>query len=164
MKITRILLLSMLILTLTLVAASCDVSDLIEETLPREVENRFDNLEDRIENEYKAVPQSRTEPTTQPAREPSSDKRDGKRDKTHVGEVALTPESAEAIALEHAGVPAEAALYLRTEPDREDGVPVYEVEFAVPHPDGTGYLEYEYTIHADNGTILEYETDFERGR
>lgn len=164
MKITRILLLSMLILTLTLVATSCDVSDLVEETLPQKVENRFDNLEDRIENEYRAVPQSHTEQSTQPAREPSATKGDGKRGKSPAVDVALTPENAETIALEHAGVPAEEALYLRTELDREDGISVYEVEFSIPHSDGTGYLEYEYTIHADTGTILEYEKDYERGR
>ena len=50
-------------------------------------------------------------------------------------------------------------LYLHTEPDVEKGIPVYEVEFAVDLTDHFEHLEYEYTIHADTGEILEFDKE-----
>ena len=176
MKIIRFSILTMLILTLTLVIASCDVADLRDTPAAREVSYQFNQLEDRIENQHRVAPSrngervnstepaDQTEQTAPLPEETRGGKTNRKTDKDFVGEVALTYEEAETVALEHAGVPAEDALYLRTELDREDGIPVYEVEFSISHPDGTGLLEYEYTIHADTGKILEFETDFEHRR
>ena len=158
MKITRVIILSMLILTLTLVIASCDTATPTEPTVARRATYQFNQLEDRIEPNRRAPSEQGTEAESSPVTESATQAADRKVD------VALTAEDAEAIALAHAEVAVADVLHLRTEPDREDGMPVYEVEFYVAHPDGQGYLEYEYTVHADSGKILEFETDWEKGR
>ena len=61
------------------------------------------------------------------------------------------------IALEHAGVAADAAWGLNAELDYDDGVMEYEVEF---YADG---VEYEYSIAARSGTVLSYEIDLPSG-
>ena len=65
----------------------------------------------------------------------------------------LTKAEAEAIALAHAGLTAEQVSRLRTEYDRDDGVPEYSVEFFA---DG---WEYDYDIHAQSGKILSWDKD-----
>ena len=60
---------------------------------------------------------------------------------------------AETIALAHAGLTEGQVSRLRTERDDEDGRAVYEVDFAA---DG---MEYEYTIDAATGAVLEHEKD-----
>lgn len=167
MKITRVIILSMLILTLTLVTTACDVADLLEETVPHSVENQIDNsfeksfdkLEDRIENEHRAVLQNRNEQAEFLPQE--SQPADARREHAPFREedVALSPEDAEGIALAHAELTATDVLYLHTEPDVEKGIPVYEVKFAVDLPDHFEHLEYEYTIHADTGEILEFDKE-----
>lgn len=67
----------------------------------------------------------------------------------------LTAEEAEAIALAHAGLTAEQVTRLRSEFDRDDGVAQWEVEFRV------GQMEYEYTIHAETGKILEWDKEID---
>ncbi len=57
------------------------------------------------------------------------------------------------IATSHARVSADSVRKLEVKFDYEDGVPVYEIDFVV------GQLEYEYEIHAVNGTILSYDID-----
>lgn len=66
---------------------------------------------------------------------------------------AITPEEAEAIALEHAGFTADQVTYLRTEYEFDDGIPQYEVSFH------QGRWEYDYEINAVTGTILSYDRD-----
>ena len=65
----------------------------------------------------------------------------------------LSREDAETIALEHAKLNREQMKYLRSEYDRDDGVPEYEVSF---HHDR---FEYEYEIHAETGAIRSFEKD-----
>ena len=65
----------------------------------------------------------------------------------------LTKEDAEIIALEHAGFTADQVVGLRTKYDIDDGIAVYEIDFHV------GQSEYDYTIHAETGEILEWEID-----
>ena len=60
---------------------------------------------------------------------------------------------AKEIALRHAGISASEAKNLKCELDREKGKLVYEVEF-----ESNGY-EYEYTIDAENGTVLKHEKE-----
>ncbi|MBQ3518364.1 MAG: PepSY domain-containing protein [Clostridia bacterium] len=67
--------------------------------------------------------------------------------------VFITPEEAKRIALDHAGVSAEDAVFDRTERDYDNGIYHYEVEFRV------GLIEYEYDIHAETGEILSFEKD-----
>ena len=62
-------------------------------------------------------------------------------------------EEAKAIALEQAGVSAEEATFSYVELDRDDGQPVYELEFRA------GDTEYEYEIHAETGRVLKAEHD-----
>ena len=65
----------------------------------------------------------------------------------------LTPEQAEAIALEHAGLTAEQVTRLRSERDRERGGLHYDIEF---RHDG---WEYDYEVDAATGEILSHEKD-----
>jgi len=65
----------------------------------------------------------------------------------------LTAEEAKAIALKDAGLTVEQVTGLRAELDRDDGRPEWEVDF---HHDG---FEYDYTIHAETGKILESDKD-----
>ena len=65
----------------------------------------------------------------------------------------LTAKEAEDIALNHAGLKRKNVRFDRTEPDMDDGVPVYEIEFRA---DG---WEYSYEIHAETGKILSSEKD-----
>ncbi len=67
--------------------------------------------------------------------------------------VFITPEAAKQIALNHAGVKAEDAVFDRTERDHDNGTWHYEIEFRV------GLTEYEYDIHAETGTVLSFEKD-----
>ncbi len=48
---------------------------------------------------------------------------------------------------------AEDAVFDRTERDFDNGIHHYEIEFRV------GFTEYEYDIHAENGTVLSFEKD-----
>lgn len=59
----------------------------------------------------------------------------------------LTAEEARTIALDDAGLTADAVTWLRSEFEIDDGIPEYEVEFR------SGHQEYEYTIHAETGAI-----------
>ena len=70
-------------------------------------------------------------------------------------EKALSAEDAKAIALEHAGLTTEQVTGLRAEYDRDDGSPQWEVEFRVDR------TEYDYTIHAETGKILEWDKDID---
>lgn len=60
---------------------------------------------------------------------------------------------AKSIALSHAGVSESQTTEMKVQQDRDDGRLEYEVEFK------SGGKEYEYTIDASNGTILNYEID-----
>ena len=67
----------------------------------------------------------------------------------------ITADEAKGIALKHAGVKAEDAVFERTEKDYDDGRLVYEVEFK-----SAGY-EYDYEIDAKTGEILKAEKDID---
>ena len=60
---------------------------------------------------------------------------------------------AKSIALKHAGFSADEVSGLQVEYDKDDGVPVYEVEFHKDHK------EYSYEIHGETGKILSWEID-----
>ena len=66
---------------------------------------------------------------------------------------ALTEAEAVAAALAHATLTEEEVTGLRARLDRDDGKPVYEIEFRAD-----GY-EYDYEIHAESGRILEYDRE-----
>ena len=87
-----------------------------------------------------------------------------KKTDTHTGHetvvVPATPEkttdigleSAKAIALKHAGVSAEKAVFTKSEIDHDDGVIEYEFEFIV------GNIEYECKVNA-SGKVIKFETE-----
>ncbi len=67
----------------------------------------------------------------------------------------LTAENAKALALAHAGLTEQQVNGLRAEYDRDDGIPVFEVEF---YADG---YEYDYDIHAETGVILSWDKEWD---
>ena len=64
--------------------------------------------------------------------------------------MAISAEDAKRIALDHAGLSEDSVKHLNAYLEYDDGIEQYEVKFY----DGT--TEYDYTIDAVNGTILEY--------
>ena len=66
---------------------------------------------------------------------------------------AITREKAKEIALNHAGVSASQAAFVKAKQDMENGVLVYEIEFYA------GNKEYDYEIDAKTGKILSYDVD-----
>lgn len=65
----------------------------------------------------------------------------------------LTKEEARDIALGHAGLSAAEVSHLKVEFDYDDGIPEYDVDF---HHGG---YEYDYEIHAENGSIIKSEKE-----
>ena len=65
----------------------------------------------------------------------------------------ITMAKAREIALTHAGVKAEDAVWDDREFDFDDGKPIFELEFSA------GGVEYEYDIDARTGKIIKFETD-----
>ena len=63
---------------------------------------------------------------------------------------------AKSIALNHAGVSEKKAYDMEIEPDEEDGMLVYEVEFK------SGGMEYSYEINAATGAIVKQEAEPDR--
>ncbi len=61
--------------------------------------------------------------------------------------------TAKSIALKHAGVKESDTVYLRTRLDRDDNIPVYDVEFS------TNDTEYDYEISVEDGSIISSERD-----
>lgn len=62
---------------------------------------------------------------------------------------------AKEIALNHAGVKADDATFVKAKLDKDDGVQVYEIEFCI------GRVDYEFEINAKTGAIIDYEKDFD---
>lgn len=73
------------------------------------------------------------------------------------GEVTL--EQAKQTALDHAGVSAANATFIKAERDYEKGCWVYEVEFVVVS--GNRVTEYDYELDAATGKIVSYDYDIE---
>lgn len=64
-------------------------------------------------------------------------------------------EKAKEIALQHAGVSASNAVFVKAEREYDDGRLTYDVDFYA------GNKEYDYEILASDGTILSYDADIE---
>ncbi len=62
-------------------------------------------------------------------------------------------EKAKSIAVDHAGLSVSDVRFSKAKLDKEDGYTVYDIEF-----DADG-MEYDYTINALTGTIMEYDVD-----
>lgn len=64
----------------------------------------------------------------------------------------ITVEKARELALNHAGVAADKAIWIKQKKDFEDGRLVYELEFYTD-----GYQEYEYDIDGTDGEVMAWE-------
>ena len=62
-------------------------------------------------------------------------------------------DAAKEIALNDVGISADDVTFTKAKLEKEDGVAVYEIEFI------SGTTEYDYTIQAADGAILEYDID-----
>lgn len=69
--------------------------------------------------------------------------------------VLLTAEQAQDIALSREGLTREAVTHLRAKLDRDDGTLEWNVEFR------SGYWEYDCTVHAETGEILDWDKEYE---
>ena len=67
----------------------------------------------------------------------------------------ITAEKAKSIALQHAGLSASQVTFIKAQLDWDDGRQEYEVEFR------QGRIEYDYTIDATTGAILESDRDWD---
>ncbi len=65
----------------------------------------------------------------------------------------ITTDEAKEIAVNTAGLSLSDVTFKKTKLEKDDGIMVYEIEFYY------GRLEYEITINASNGTVLEYDID-----
>lgn len=72
---------------------------------------------------------------------------------TDAAKTLIGKDQAKAMALDHAGVSASDVRELEVDFDKDDGIPIYEVEFE------SGKLEYSYEIHGYTGKILSHEID-----
>ena len=62
-------------------------------------------------------------------------------------------DKAKEIAAGHAGISLSGATFSKAKLERDDGYMVYEIEFY------SGGIEYEYTIDAVTGDIIEYDSE-----
>lgn len=60
----------------------------------------------------------------------------------------ISPEEALTIALDNAGVPESSAYHIKTEQDRDHGIPIYDIEFE------TEYGDFDFEISIENGQIV----------
>lgn len=74
-------------------------------------------------------------------------------EKTKTSSAYISIESAKAIALKHANLNASDVRFEKVVLDKDDGIYEYEIEFT------KGHVEYEYSINAKTGAIIEYDID-----
>lgn len=73
---------------------------------------------------------------------------------TNPGQVSV--EDAKKKALEHAGIAADQAVFVKAEIDYDDGRQVYELEFYT-----NDFREFDYEIDTENGNIISYDFEAE---
>lgn len=122
-------------LAMLVVFAGCDR---VEDT----IENKIDAIEETLEQAVNDSANALLSPDAAPGSYTPVDPAQ-----------LISPEDAQNIALEHAGVRAEDAVGVHTVLDIDNGRQEYDVEFRV------GHLEYEYEIDALTGTILSTDID-----
>ena len=136
MKIRVLSQLISLVLLILVIALAAGCSSLYQaeqavDQIEEQMEQKADQVEEQLENAAK--------PPVSPAVTQNA--------------AVLTESEAREIALTHAGFTADQVTNLHVHFDVDDGVPEYEVGFFQ-----NGW-EYDYTIHADTGDILEYDKD-----
>ena len=68
----------------------------------------------------------------------------------------ISEKKAKEIALEHAGYEESEVKFVKAKLDYDDGRYEYEIEFRAE-----GNLEYDYSINAKNGKIVDFDRDYE---
>ena len=126
-----------LVLLVLVIALAAGCSSLYQaeqavDQIEEQMEQKADQVEEQLENAAK--------PPVSPAVTQNA--------------AALTLEQAQEIALNHAGVSAANADFIRVELDYDDGIKVYEIEF------DAGDFEYEYEINAKSGKIRDYDKEY----
>lgn len=122
----------MLMLCMVCLLAACSVRETVRtlDAAEEAVEQKVEQAEEAVEN---AVRDAVT-PTQAPV-------------------AAISPEEAQKIALDQAGLTADQVTHLRAEFEYDDRTPQYDVSFR------EGRWEYEFEIHAETGEILSWEKD-----
>ena len=124
-----------------LLTTCCAASNAAQEPMEAriiDVQPAANPAEEVVDEQTEAPTEALTEaPTEKPSDEPT----------------AIGKDKAKSIALKHAGFSAGDVTGLQVEYDKDDGVPIYEVEF------DHGRKEYSYEIHAETGKILSWEID-----
>ena len=129
----KVLFILLAILTLLALAACGRV----EET----IENKIDAIEETLEQKINDAANAAIPPETTGNFTPVDPAQ------------LISPDQAQAIALEHAGVTTDEVTGLHTVMEIDNGRQEYDVEFLV------GHLEYEYEIDAVTGKILSTDID-----
>ena len=57
--------------------------------------------------------------------------------------------------MQRAGLSADEVVFTKTKSDYDDGILIYELEFV------SGSTEYEAEINAADGTVIDWDTDYE---
>ena len=68
----------------------------------------------------------------------------------------ISKDRAKEIALDHAGYEESEVRFIKAKLDFDDGRYEYEIEFRAD-----GNLEYDYSINAENGKIVEFDRDYD---
>ncbi len=122
-----------------------DISDIADYEADDSIwENIEDSIEEVDENQKPVVNPNKNENN-----KPNNNN-------TTAPENVITAEKAKEIALKHAGVSADKAVFEIVYLDKDDGIYEYEVDFRV------GNIEYDYEINAVSGKIIDFERDYER--
>ena len=125
------------------------------ETAEERVEEQLDAVEDQLEAKRDSV----VAPTEKmPVRESAA----AAEQETQAAVPSVTEkvqllsrEEAQQIALDYVGLSVDQVTRLHTEYEIDDRIPQYDVEFH------QGNLEYEFEIHAETGTILSFDKDYD---
>ena len=94
----------------------------------------------------------------QPAGEPVQQQDQAPVETAQQGDGEIDGDTALAIALENAGVPADDAYGVKVERDGDNGIPIYDIEFE------TDYGDYDFEVAVSGGAIVgaDHEVDEER--
>lgn len=124
--------------------ADYDVDDSIWENIADSIEEVNDDAKDKNVNADK------NENATV-----NTNKNENANNNAAVPQNVISAEKAKEIALNHAGVAADKAVFEKVELDRDDGIQEYEVDFRVDK------VEYDYEINAVSGKVIKAEKEID---
>lgn len=137
--------------------ADYDVDDSIWENIADSIEEVNDDVKDKNnkpdKNETATSNANKNETVTQ-----NANKNENANNNAVVPQNVISAEKAKEIALNHAGVAADKAVFEKVELDRDDGIQEYEVDFRVDK------VEYDYEINAVTGKVIKAEKEFDNDK